>query len=245
MEQLRLVAHPHDATVATDEPVLGREGLAGLVRPLGELDDPVSVLRVQVVDPELRVPQAFPRREAEQPLVLRADVQGGAHVVDRVLIHDDGELFDQGPVVRLRLLEALLGQLALGDVEHHPLEQRMAVVVASDRDRLVADPHLASVARPHPVFGAEGRLAVLARRPLGEDALRVVGVDELRPQERVPELLGGVAEHLLDLRADVRAGASPLRCAASHVYVTAGTRSTSVGSAPRSGRDPVRRACVR
>ncbi len=205
-EQLRLVAHPHDATVATDEPVLGREGLAGLVGPLRELEDAVAVLRMQVVHPELRVPQAGSRWEPEQPLVLRADVQGGAHVVDRVLVHDDGQLLDQGPVVRLRLLEAFLGQLALGDVEHHPLEQRVAVVVASDRDRLVPDPHLATLARPHPVFGAEGRLAVLARRPLREDALQVIGVDQGRPELGIPELVGRVAEQLLHLRADVGRG---------------------------------------
>jgi hypothetical protein len=109
----------------------------------------------------------------------RAAARGAGRPV--FLDRDDRARFNQRPVVLLRLLPTLLGKLALGDVEHHALEQRVALVVASDRDRLVADPHLASVARPHPVFGAEGRLAVLARRPFGEDALDVVGVDQGRP----------------------------------------------------------------
>src|SRR5215211_26475 len=192
----------HDASVATEEAVFGREGLAGPVRPLRELHDAVAVIGVQMVDPELRIPQPRARREAEQPFVLRADVQRGAHVVDRVLVDDDRELFDQGSVGGLGLLEELLCDLALGDVEHHALVQRMAVVIASDGDRLVADPELTTVARVHPILRSEGALALFARRPFGPDTLEVVLVHDLGPQQGISELVRRIAEQLLDLRAD-------------------------------------------
>jgi hypothetical protein len=205
-QQLRLIAHPHHASVATEEAVFGREGLAGLVRPLRELEDSVAVVRVQMVDPELRVPQPGARREAEQPLVLRADVERGAHLVDRVLVDHDRELFDQGPVVGLGLLEELLCDLALRDVEHHALVQGVAVVVAPDGDRLVADPELTAVACAHPILRTEGPPAPPGRRPFGFDTLQVVPVYEHGPQLWISELVRRIAEHLLDLGADERRG---------------------------------------
>ena len=159
-----------------------------------------------MVDPELRIPQPGARREAEQPLVLRADVERGAHVVDRVLVDHDRELFDQVPVGGLGLLEELLCDLALGDVEHHALVQRMAVVIASDGDRLVADPEFTALARAHPILRTEGSLAPFARRPFGLDTLQVFPVHERGPQQRISELVRRVAEHLLDLGADERRG---------------------------------------
>jgi hypothetical protein len=205
-QQFRLVAHPHHASVATEEAVFGREGLAGLVRPLRELEDSVAVVRVKMVDPELRVPQPGARREAEQPLVLRADVERGAHLVDRVLVDHDRELFDQGPVVGLGLLEELLRDLALRDVEHHALVQGVAVVIASDGDRLVADPQLTAVARAHPILRTEGAGVPPGRRPFGLDTNQVVPVDEHGPQLWISELVRRIAEHHLDLGADERRG---------------------------------------
>jgi len=104
---------------------------ARLVRPLRELEDPVPVLGVEVVDPELRIPQSRAGREAEQALVLRADVQGGAHVVDRVLVHDHRELLDQGPIPGLGLRQPRLDRLELGDVERDTLPELRVTVGVS------------------------------------------------------------------------------------------------------------------
>ncbi|HEV8057700.1 MAG TPA: hypothetical protein VGQ01_04300 [Actinomycetota bacterium] len=62
------------------------------------------------------------------------------------LDRDDRALFDQRPVVLLRLLPTLLGKLALGDVEHHALEQRVAL---SSRPTGIASSriHISSVGR--------------------------------------------------------------------------------------------------
>ena len=103
------------------------------------------------------------------------------------------------------VLRAGLGELALGDVDHHALGvQRAAGDVAHDR-----------VALPHPLDGAVGRdQAVLAveldlvlerAHLLHQHELAVVGVQALGPQLRLGDpALGGESEQRLDLRRDVR-----------------------------------------
>ncbi len=101
-------------------------------------------------------------------------------------------------------LEALLGDLALGDVVEHPVPDGDALGVQFEH-RLVEDPDHVPVASQHAVVerrrvaGPDDLLGLLLQRPLG-----VLGMDPAGPQPRVGEpLLGGVAEDLLDLGADV------------------------------------------
>ena len=110
----------------------------------------------------------------------------------------DGRLLRGGP------LQLLLGVLALGDVVEDAVPDRDAGFVFLEH-RLVEDPDDLAVAGDHPVVDrrrvafAERLAALLLERPLA-----IVGVQQRRPEVGVGDpLLGGVAEDLLDLRADV------------------------------------------
>ena len=72
--------------------------------------------------------------------------------------------------------------------------------IADDR-RLVAYRHDSPVAGEQPVLGAQ-RVAPLARgRDLSEHAFPVVGVEQALEQLGLGELLRGIAQHRVDLRA--------------------------------------------
>ncbi len=159
------------------------------------------------------------RPEAQGPAVLRQLPDAG--VLDALDLGDQrgGRLHQRrrfGPGERLlpeagdrRLLggaalEALLGDLALGDVVENAVPDGDAVGVELEH-RLIEDPDDLAVAGQHAVVerrrvaGPDDLLRLLLQGPL-----RVLGMDPTRPQRRVGEpFLRGVAEDLLDLGADV------------------------------------------
>ena len=103
--------------------------------------------------------------------------------------------------------ETRLRLLALGDVEHHPLDQGRSAVGVFQHERAVLEPDHLPVRRDQPVFHRE-RLARLATRRIGLDRTGSV----IRMQHRAPEVgvvevgLGRDAQDVLDLRADVGGG---------------------------------------
>ena len=105
-------------------------------------------------------------------------------------------------------LELGLDPTLTGDIEHHPAHAHLAVEVAMDRG-LVADPDDPTVAGNQAVDVAERAGRRLALAQLGHGALPVIGMERPHPEVVVGEpLLGGVAEDLVDLRADVDARAA-------------------------------------
>src|SRR5581483_9798762 len=109
--------------VLGEDAVLHRERLAGRVRTgiLGR--DPLPVVRVDDLAPQAAAsPDHLLCGVAEDVPDARADVPGiGGALFDDLGVNGRRHLLDEGPVPGLRLLEGLLGPLALGDVQHEPL----------------------------------------------------------------------------------------------------------------------------
>ena len=102
-------------------------------------------------------------------------------------------------------LQLGLDHALAGDVEHHAMDQQPSVHVTRRR-RLVAEPDHMAVAGKQPVLGGEALAALLAGGELGDRAVPVLRMQRLGPAIRILEpLLGRIAEHRLDLRADVAA----------------------------------------
>jgi hypothetical protein len=130
---------------------------------------------------------------------------GGVHQPLRVAVGERpfAELGDDFLLVD-RVLQLDLGALALGDVVEHPVPDRDALLVGFQH-RLVEHPDHLAVAAVHPVFDRR-RLAPSEQLLVFdfERVLAVVGVQQAGPEPRIAEeLLGPVAEDLLDLGADV------------------------------------------
>ena len=106
-----------------------------------------------------------------------------------------------GGLLRRAALELELGELAIGDVEHHAVPAR-AVLLVGQQHGFVAHPHDLPVAVEHPVFVGRARLGQLLLA--GEHELAILGVDLARPQADVGEpFLGREAEDRLGAFADV------------------------------------------
>ena len=95
--------------------------------------------------------------------------------------------------------------LALGDVHEEALDVQRGPFVVLDDDGLIADGDRPPVASDEPVLERPARLA--GREDpfvVGEDALAVVGMEELEEELGIAEpFIRCVAEEPLDLRADV------------------------------------------
>ena len=96
----RLLGHPDHVAVTGDHPVLGDERRQGAARARVLVDHPVSVVRVQDLQPELVVGQPRLARIPHQALDLRAYVQrervAGVIPTDEVHVHHDpGDPLDE------------------------------------------------------------------------------------------------------------------------------------------------------
>ena len=161
------------------------QGVAGLVpeRVVHELE--VVQVHRDHGDPEVGAPGAR-EGEPEQLVEHRAVRQAR----ELVVVREVGDL--------------LLRGLALGDVEHHALDQLRAPLRVGEHDRRVTEPHDAPVA-PHEAVLEDERLTGLPAAEVGRDGLvPVLGVEQVRPQVGVVDvLLGADAEEFPDLRAHV------------------------------------------
>ena len=201
-DERSVVVHPSDASVLAHDAMFDLVVLACLVRAVGFGDHARPVIGMDDPHPQAGVGEPFLLRVAGQVLVLRADVASRGDLVDVVDVDDRRKLLNEGPVSLAGLLEPAVGLLARGDVEHDALVAQPAI--DPHGHGFVADPDLL------PLGGAD---AVLRRESLrGRDRLgprmerlgQVVGVHEPTPELRIVQpLLGGVAEHALDLWADV------------------------------------------
>src|SRR5918998_2504325 len=109
-------------TALGDHTVLLPKGIASLVGAPGFGQDPLFVVGMENLYPELRVLQPLLGSVAEHPLYLWAHVDGGADLVYRVYVGDRRYLFHQGAVALFGLPELILGLLTLGDIprgDHH------------------------------------------------------------------------------------------------------------------------------
>ena len=195
---------PHRTAVLRDDAVLHVEALAGLVRPLVLRVDAISVLRVDVLRPEVLAPAPFLRVVAEQVADLRADVELLRARVEGLAVRDGWDVLHEGAEPVLRFSQARFDLLLSCDVDHDALPKRSRPVVVGDDDGLVVEPDRAAVLRHHPVFLAVRE--ALVRRPvaLREHAVEVVGVHDPGEESGLrPPRLRRVAEDRLDLRADV------------------------------------------
>ena len=104
-----LVVDPHDAPVPGDQPVLEGEPVA-FVRATVRVEDGLAVLRVEDPDEELAITLPLGERVPEHRLDLRAGVDVGALVVDRVDVDDERQLLDERPEALLRDPETLLAR---------------------------------------------------------------------------------------------------------------------------------------
>ena len=119
---------------------------------------------------------------------------------------EDGprDVADEPAEPGLALHQREVAVLAGGDVDQEALRQGGLPVTVVDDAGLVLDPDDAAVLRSQPVLGGEGLGVRIADAVLVADALGIVGVDDL-PEEagRREPFLRGVAEQVLELRADV------------------------------------------
>ncbi len=105
----------------------------------------------------------------------------------------------------LALAERVLGGLAAADVDHEPLCVERAAGLVADDDGPVVHPDDVPVARDQPVLAFEAISPCVHLHEVGENALAVFRVEHAAEERGVGDpLLRRVADHLLDLRADVR-----------------------------------------
>jgi len=103
-----------------------------------------------------------------------------------------------------KLLRLVLRRLPLADVEQVALDGERPARLVQHSDGLLPHPDDAPVAREHAVAQADGLRSVHSV-PLGEDLVPVVRVDEPGEEAGIREqLVGGVADEPVDLRADER-----------------------------------------
>ena len=102
------------------------------------------------------------------------------------------ELLEHRPVRKPRELvvvgeegDLLLGLLALGDVEHHPVDEGGGPVLVSDHDGGVPEPHDAAGVRDQAVLEGEGLPGIPSPQVLRERPLLVLGMQVLVPAVRV------------------------------------------------------------
>ena len=150
----------------------------------------LEVVEVGVDDGDRELVTACPRhREVEEFFEHRPVGQAG----ELVVVGEEGDL--------------LLGLLALGDVEHHPVDEGGPAVCVSDHDGGVPEPHDVTRVRHEPVLEGEGGPGVSAPQVLPERAFLVLGVQVLVPAVRVRDVvLGGDPEEPRDLGRDVGGG---------------------------------------
>src|SRR5918992_1799699 len=138
--QHRLVANPDHAAIARDLAELHRERLPRPVRAPVLRQDPLAVLGVGGAYPEVGVVYVFVGGVAHNLLDLGAYVGDGAFVLDLLDVSDRGDLLYQRAVASLRLLQPLLGLLALGDVYENALPVERLTRLVSYHHGLVAHP---------------------------------------------------------------------------------------------------------
>src|SRR5215210_6102430 len=123
-------------------------------------------------------------------------------------VHEELAVGEVGEVVvECLVMQALLQGLALGKIVEDPLPVEGFARFVPYQHRLLTHPHHRAVPGQQAVLLPE-RLAAPRLEALvgGKDPLTVVWVETLGPQLLVLPLLGGVAEHLLYLRAGVARG---------------------------------------
>ncbi len=108
----RLVSEPYCTAVARSHPVLQHESLTGLSHFRNCRQHAGPILLVQAAGPEMRIFHVFRRREAQDRLDLRADVEGGSAAVECEEMGDGGNAFHQRPVFHLRFPVRPLGPYA-------------------------------------------------------------------------------------------------------------------------------------
>ncbi len=111
-------------------------------------------------------------------------------------------------------LELALGELAVGDVQHHAVPARAALLVG-EQHGFVAHPHGPPVAVEHPVFVGRARLGQLLLA--GEHELAILGVHLASPEATVAQpVLGRKAKDRLGTLADVMPAAVDARIGDVH-----------------------------
>ena len=138
-DQHRLFVHPHDPAVGGDQAVVVREGLAGLLaRRLHRLDH-LAVVRMRDLTPEPDVAVPAVDGVAQDALDQRAHERRGlGHVRtghDGLEVGHGRQAFDEIAVPLLGRALALLGELALGDVDREAQEVFEGPVRGEDGDR--------------------------------------------------------------------------------------------------------------
>ena len=109
-----LVAQPHGAPVLRDEAVLGLERFPGLVRPVVLVLDPIAVVRVDPLEPQVGRGPPFLDREPEESLGLRARVPVRRPFIERVDVEDRRDALDERAIdVELRAEQFLAGRVAV------------------------------------------------------------------------------------------------------------------------------------
>ena len=160
---------------------------------------------MRVVVPGRSVVHPIRRVVAEHVLDLRADVGGRDHArsVRRVPdVGDRGDALDQRLELPFGSEGSSVRLLAGRDVVHHTLRKgRAASFVERDVVGLLADPDERSVRTVRAVLGDEPRPGVVRVRGRRQDALPIVGVDQVHPDVRVA--LRRDTEELLHLRTHV------------------------------------------
>jgi hypothetical protein len=196
-------------------PVLHRERVPGPVGPLVLGYHRFPVVGMDQGHPQPPVFEEGFGRVAEQLPDL------GAHEAQRAVAHGPGalgtgsgqrvgdrrHLLDQGPVAVFGLGQLPLGLLLFADLQEYPLPVQRPAVGVADQDRFVAEPDRVAVFVDHAVLDGERLAGAVGPLVLLQDALAVVGVQQVLPELRVrTELLRRVAEHPLYVRAAVHGG---------------------------------------
>ena len=195
----RLVADPDDPPVLAVHPVVQREGLARLVVTLVLGRGSSAIVRMEDPQPQVRIAHPLVGRVAEQSLDLRAHVQRGRRVVERVDVRHGGDVLDDRPVP---IADDLVGgDLTLpldvvrdGAGQHPqqlgltgaPLASTVAVVRAEEPPPAVRDGDRDRDERQGPLGGEDPplRLREVGHRP-AEDAMVAEDLDP-------PDEVGGV-----------------------------------------------------
>ena len=118
-----LVVDPDDAAVAGDHAILQRQPVA-VVRATVRVEHALPVVGVQHPYEELAILRPLGRRISEHRLDLRARVDIGACVVDRVDVDDERKLLDECPELLLGRPQPLLAASSVADVADRGGEDR-------------------------------------------------------------------------------------------------------------------------
>ena len=165
VDDVRLVVHPHDASVPRVEAVIGAERLAGHPRFLVRGQHSLSIVGMQERHEQRRVGHPLLDRIAEHRLDLRARVDVGAGGVDPIDVDGERELLDERPVAGLGQPNGIVGSLSLGDVEREPLSERHSALRRLHVHGHVLHPDEPPVPRVHPILVSQRRAAAHRHRP--------------------------------------------------------------------------------